>query len=396
MQTVSIRKVRQENIDHAVRQALSDLGGLSKFVASGAHVLIKPNLICARDHTTGSTTNPAVVEAIAHCVRDAGAAEVLIGDGSGVGHDTRRVFQTLKYDELACRCGASLVDLNRDAVEMPCPGGTLLQSISVSRTALEADVLMNVPVLKTHTGTVVSLSLKNTKGVLPHSGKRKLHFIGLEQGIVDLNRLVTSHLIVADGTIGQEGQGPVAGEPVALGLIVAGANRVAVDATCCRIMGIRPETVPVMHLASEAGLGPMSAKEITLLGETLSRIRRPFVLPRYDFSPCEGVQLFAGTACSGCVGQVALALRELRLSGELESIQKSLGHINIVYGTNAPIPDAGLEGASLYIGKCQREARDRGSWVPGCPVHLTILEDALRHAAGLPVKNTTWFEVDYE
>jgi hypothetical protein len=268
--------------------------------------------------------------------------------------------------------------------------------IAVCKTVLETDVLINVPVLKTHSQTLVSLSLKNIKGVMPPSGKRAMHFAGLEQGIVDLNQVVASQLVVADGTIGQEGLGPVAGDAVALGLIVAGANRVAVDATCCRIMGIAPETVPVIRLASEAGLGPISSEQITVLGERVTDVRRPFKLPAYDLSPCEGVRVIAGTACSGCIGQVALALRGLKLSGELASIQRSLGSVNIVYGADAPIPEAGLEGASLYVGKCQREARDKGTWAPGCPVHLAILEDSLRHVAGLPIKNTDWFKVDYD
>jgi len=69
--------------------------------------------------------------------------------------------------------------------------------------------------------------------------------------------------------------------------------------------------------------------------------------------------------------------------------------LRIVFGADAPVPQSRLDGACLYIGKCQREARDKGTWVPGCPVHLTILEDSLRNEAGLPVKNTDWFEVDY-
>ena len=122
----------------------------SRFITPGARVLIKPNLICARDSSTGTTTNPAVVEAIAHWAWEAGAAEVLIGDGSGVGHDTHKVFRALGYDRVASRCRASLVDLNKNPIKVACPDGRVLKEIAVSKTVLETDVLINVPVLKTH------------------------------------------------------------------------------------------------------------------------------------------------------------------------------------------------------------------------------------------------------
>ena len=387
METVTIQRIQEGQVEQAVRRAVADVGGMSRYVASGVRVLIKPNLICARSWRTGTTVNPAVVEALAHLAWEAGAGDVLIGDGSGVGEDTNEVFKALGYDEMAHRCAARLVDLNQDPVEVDCPTGVVLKRIPISRTALEADVLINVPMLKTHCQTIVTLSLKNMKGVVHSRGKRKAHFVGLEQAIVDLNRAIAPHLIVVDGTVGQEGRGPAAGDAVEMNLIIAGANRVAVDAVCCQIMDVDPETVPVISLASEAGLGPLALEEIVLKGQELESVRRPFELPSFEMNPYEGVSLIEGIACSGCTGHVALALKEMEEDGQLTEVVKAIGHISIVYGADAPVPDTRSEDVCLYVGTCQRKSKNLGVWVPGCPAIEPIIQDALRDLAGLPIQN---------
>jgi uncharacterized protein (DUF362 family) len=390
METVAIQRIREGRVEEAVRRAVADVGGMSRYVASGARVLIKPNLLCTRNWRTGTTVNPAVVEAIVHLAWEAGAGDVLIGDGSGVGEDTDKVFQVLGYDVLARRCGARLVNLNRNPERVECPMGVALDQIPISRTALEADVLVNIPMLKTHSQTIVTLSLKNMKGVVHSRGKREMHFVDLEQGIVDLNRVIAAHLVVVDGTVGQEGLGPAAGEPVEMNLILAGTNRVAVDAVCCHVMGVDPQMVRHITLASEAGLGPLALEEIVLKGESLKSVQRPFKLPVFDLremSPYEGVSIVEGTACSGCTGQVMVALKELQENGELDRIVEALGQLSIIYGEDALVPDAPSKSVCLYLGKCQRDSRNAGVWVPGCPAIGVIIQDVLRQIAGLPAQN---------
>ena len=390
MEVVAIQKVEDGQVERAVRGAVAHVGGLAKHVTPGARVLVKPNLVCARDWRTGTTTNPAVVESIVRLAWKAGAGDVLVGDGSGVGEDTNQVFEALGYNEMALRSGARLVDFNVDPVEVECPAGVVLERVPVSKTVLGVDVLIDVPVLKTHCQTIVTLSLKNMKGVVHPRGKREMHFQGLEQAIVDLSTVIAPQLVVVDGMVGQEGRGPAAGQPVEMNLILAGANRVAVDAVCCRVMGVDPEAIPVIRMASSAGLGPMTSEEITVKGESVASVQRPFQLPVFELSPCEGVDVYGGTACSGCTSQVALVLRDLEDSGELPEIIKAIRQLNIVYGRDAGVPDAQSEGAWLFLGKCQRCVRNQGTWVPGCPAHVAIIKDALRQLAGLPTQTPAW------
>ena len=158
-------------------------------------------------------------------------------------------------------------------------------------------------------------------------------------------------------------------------------------------MGVDPQAIPHVDLASKAGLGPLGIEEIVINGESLESVRRPFELPVYETSPCEGMCVFEGVACSGCTGHVALALRDLKESGELVGIAEAIGRVNIIHGEDAPVPDSQLEGTCLYLGKCQRKSRDLGTWVPGCPAHVAIIEDALRQLAGLPVRDPAWSAV---
>jgi hypothetical protein len=187
--------------------------------------------------------------------------------------------------------------------------------------------------------------------------------------------------------VGQEGPGPVAGDPVEMNLILAGANRVAVDAICCQVMGVDPTRVPHIRLASEAGLGPLLLKEIAVTGETVDAVARSFKLPAFSLDEtyaCEGLTVAEGTACSGCTGSLALVLKGMTESGELAKIVKAVGHVNIVYGENAHIPDVHADAVCLYVGKCQRDSRDLGAWVPGCPPSLDVIMDVLRETTGFP------------
>jgi len=387
VETVAIEKVREGQVEKAVRRSIAGLGPLPKPMAPGARVLIKPNLVGAFDWRTGATTNPAVVESLAEWAWEACAADVAIGDGSGHGQHTSDAFRLNGYEEMARRCKARLVDLNADPVEVPCPQGKVVKSLPISRTALEADWLISVPVLKTHFQAGVTLSLKNMKGILSWRGKRKLHFVGLHQAIVDLNTVMAPHLIVVDGTVGHEGLGPVMGEPAGAGLVLAGTNRVAVDAVCCRVMGMEPNEVPHIALAAAAGMGPIQPGHILVVGEALEAVRRPFKRGEINLSQvcaAPGLIVIEGTTCSGCNISLALAFKEMQADGELAHIAERAGPLVFVYGEDADLSRVPDGAVVLHVGKCQREAKHLGPWVPGCPPGLSPIKDTLREAAGFP------------
>ena len=146
--------------------------------------------------------------------------------------------------------------------------------------ALGADLIVSLPKIKTHHWAAATLSMKNLFGLVPGSvygwPKNKLHFMGIPESIVALARAFPNTFAIVDGITGMEGNGPIQGTPKHAGVLVMGRDPVAVDATCCRIMGIDPEKVE--YLAMAADLGHIHPPRIEQRGETVASVRSNFAL----------------------------------------------------------------------------------------------------------------------
>ena len=256
--TVSI--VRGDDVARQVREAVNLLGGMERFVKPGDRVLVKPNMTGPASYEKGVTTNPAVVEALARMALEAGAGAVDIGDGTGSVHiGSLKVLELCGMAEAAGRLGCGLVDLNKgECVKIPVEGGLILDHVLVNRNFLEYNAVINVPVLKTHFITEVSLGMKNMKGCIPPVEKRRFHDVGVNKAVADLNKVVRTVLTVMDGTVAGEGLGPKEGRPVGFKTVLAGANVLAVDMTAAAVMGFVPEEIEHIRMAAEHGLGPAS------------------------------------------------------------------------------------------------------------------------------------------
>jgi len=263
-----------------VKRALDLLGGMGRFVSPGERVLVKPNVCAARPSHSGAVTDPELVAEVCRLAAAEGA-EVAVGDSPIHPFRATRVFPRAGYGDFQERYGFPMLDLDgEERVEIRIPWGKAVQHEVVAKPVLECDCLINMPVLKTHLQTVVSLGLKNIKGVVPGRDKLIIHLKGLDEGIVDLNTVIRSRLVVVDGLVGMEGGlGPTNGSPVRVGAIVAGDNVVEVDATCARIMGLDPRKVAHIRLAAERGLGRLEGFQV--LGEGIERVRKEFELPSH-------------------------------------------------------------------------------------------------------------------
>jgi uncharacterized protein (DUF362 family)/NAD-dependent dihydropyrimidine dehydrogenase PreA subunit len=263
-----------------VRQVMDLLGGMERFVPPGSKVLVKPNVCAAKPSHSGVVTEPELVVEICR-LADAAGGEVTVGESPIHPFRSSRVFPRAGYGGFEKRYGFPLIDLDSaERVEIRIPGGVAVKREVVARPVLECDCLINVPVIKTHMQTVVSLGLKNIKGVVPTKDKLIIHLEGLDQGIVDLNTVISSRLVVVDGMIALEGeQGPTNGNPVHLGVIVAGDNIVEVDATCARLMGLDPHRVTHLRMAEDRGLGRLKGFEV--LGDEVNALKKDFSLPSH-------------------------------------------------------------------------------------------------------------------
>lgn len=329
-----------------VRTAVELLGGMGEYVSAGEKVVVKPNICTAKDSTTGAVTDPEMVAEICRMVAECGA-EPVVAESPIYPFRSSKVFSRSGYAGFEERYGFPLVDIDSDeALRVRIPKGRAVDHSVISRTVLECDRLINVPVLKTHVQTVVTLGLKNLKGVVKGEQKHIIHLAGLDQGIVDLNTVVRSDLIIVDGLIGMEGfSGPTSGRAVEMDVIIAGDNVVEVDSTCVRVMGGDPRKVEHIRLAAEQGLGSMEG--IQTLGEDVDSVSRELALPRL---PSLNRMLI-----SGVITRIWMLFRNLAVRvGGGERVERSAAYGELV------IDHDRCDGCRLCIPACPVDALSFG------------------------------------
>lgn len=268
--------VKTQNPNDAAR-AVDLIGGMGRFVKRGETVLVKPNICIGKPSETGAVTDPELTAAVCRLAADFGARPV-VGDCPTYPYRAAGVFRKAGYGDFEKRYGFPILDLDAEkSVRVTIPNAVAVKSVVVPRIALEADRIINVPVLKTHLQTVMTLSLKNLKGLVVGKHKHVAHIAGLDAGIVDLNTLFRTDLVVVDAIIGMDGTaGPTNGKPRRVGAIIAGDNRVASDAVCCRVVVLDPERVPHIRLARERGLG--ETRDMEIFGDGIESVRTKFAV----------------------------------------------------------------------------------------------------------------------
>jgi len=272
-------------VRRAVKAALAPLGGIERFVRPGMRVLLKPNLLTAAELERAVTTHPAVVEAVAELVQGAGGV-VLLGDSpAGSVERAPQVWRAAGLTSVAERTGAQLIPFDGVTWErLDGAGGP--RDYFIARAVLEADLVIDLPKLKTHVLTSYTGAVKNLFGTVPGTRKRELHCRapGVQDFspiLVDVLELVRPGLVLLDGVLGQEGNGPgMGGTPRRYGLLAASVDPVALDATMTRAMGFRPGQVLHLDLAAERGLGIADADEIEVVGDRRALDFGPVSLPR--------------------------------------------------------------------------------------------------------------------
>ncbi len=352
-------------VDRAVTNSVDLIGGLETYVTQGDSVLIKPNVLLDMDYTTGAVTNPLVVKSLCRLARQAGAKKIVIAEGSVIGCKTGQAFEKSGYTRLSQEEEIELLDLKKsNTIYMSIANGVIFRRIAIPEVVLKTDVIINVPVMKTHDMVPATLGLKNMKGVLTDQDKKRFHVWGLEQAIVDLNKIVLPQLTVVDGTVGMEGLGPVHGKPVHLGLVVSSFDTVAADAVSASVMGIAPESIQYIQLAAQQGLGCADISQIEIAGLSIDEVRRPFEVLRLDFEKYErelGIKIHEAGACSGC-RQVVDTLLNNYLKGNLDVLKD----YTLIFGQTVKVP-AEIKGKLLNFGACTKRYKSQGQYIAGCP-----------------------------
>ncbi|MEO1069143.1 MAG: DUF362 domain-containing protein [Cyanobacteria bacterium J06638_6] len=241
----------------SLTEVLAPLGGMAAFVKPGDHVLLKPNLLTGARPTKECTTRPELVYAVAQQVRAVGG-EPFLGDSPAFG-SAKGVAKANGLLPLAQELGLPIVELHGHRYPSDNPE---FDHLRLSREAMAADVVINLPKVKSHVQLTLTLGVKNLFGCVPGKMKAWWH---MEAGkdvqrfgsmLVETARLIDPALTIVDGIVGHEGNGPSNGEPYPLGVLGAAANVFALDRALVEILGIDPGQVPTVAQSMRLGLCP--------------------------------------------------------------------------------------------------------------------------------------------
>jgi uncharacterized protein (DUF362 family) len=260
--TVVLRRADRANLLPTVRELL-DGCRWQELVPEGASVVIKPNLCTERPeqiHT--ANTSIGVLRAVCEVLRER-TQRITIVESNGARYPAEAAFENNGVYRLARELGLQVLNLSKDElVDMPDPR---LKGFGMSRTWLEADAFITLPVMKTHATTVFTGALKNQWGCIPRYDRILLHKY-LHELIVKVNQLRPVTLALMDGLVGMQGRGPINGYPIDLNVLLASRDPVALDATGMRLIGLDPLTCRHAVHAQEMGLGTVADTDIALDG----------------------------------------------------------------------------------------------------------------------------------
>ena len=264
-----------------VSELLDMMGGMSQFVASDEKIALKANLLLAAKPEAAVTTHPRIVSAVASMAKKQGANLFIIDSpGSGYRYDPKtltKTYRTTGMEQIAEEVG---IDLNIDCSyrEVSFPNGKMVKRVEAIAPLLDADGIFNVCKLKTHLFMYVTGAVKNNFGLIPGLAKPGYHAKLRDTGrfasmLLDLAELVSARLCIMDAVTAMEGEGPFAGDPRHVGLVLASTNPVAMDAVAGEIIGLRREDNPVLIEAEKRGWGPNRLEDVELMGIQASELR---------------------------------------------------------------------------------------------------------------------------
>ena len=277
---VKVAIIKAHDYDHAqihagVKKGIELIGGLEKIVKPRSNVFVKINhLSPASPAERGIITHPVFVEAVLELLKTSDA-NITVGDD--IDSDIRDGFQVSGFRQMCQRAGFRLTNL-RDAgfVETEC-NGHLLEKVYLSRTALDADVIVNLPKLKTHSLTVFTGGVKNMYGTIPSGLRTRFHaeYMRSEdfsQVLTDIFSTIRPQLTVMDGIIAMEGEGPASGSLRRLGVILISQDAVALDAVATKIIGFDPLDIYTTRYSDERRLGTGNLQNIEIVGDRIEDV----------------------------------------------------------------------------------------------------------------------------
>jgi uncharacterized protein (DUF362 family) len=345
---------------------IAEAAGLAELIGNRVkRIGLKPNLVTARPANEGATTHPEIVRGVIGYLKENGFKSIAIIEGSWAGGRTREAFPRCGYTALASELSSGetrieLIDTQADTHrDHDCKG----MRIEICDSALAVDFMINLPVMKGHCQTLVTCALKNNKGVIPNSEKRRFHTIGLHEPIAHLNTVVKNDFILVDGICGdpdfEEG-----GNPVTANRIFAARDPVLCDVWAAAQMGYAVREIPYIGLAEKLGVGSADIGRAVVREISAPENAAPPAVKPSGKARRLAAYINENNACSACYAALVFALSRLN--------EKELGRLpgRICVGQGF----AGKTGGT-GVGKCTAAF---GAQIGGCPPSGAAILEFLR------------------
>ena len=269
--TIKIFRVK-DGISDILKEAVETSGLRGKRT-----IFIKPNL-SHPEYLPGVVTSPELMQELVGLLRD-GNSEVIVGESNGFNYPCWSAFERTGVEAAVKKAGGSVINLSEDrVVEVKFQGNTPLKRLFLPKTVLDADAVVDLPLMKTHEFTAYSGAIKNLFGCVPSNRRIYLHPY-LPEVFYRLYTIFKPQLSIMDARIGIEGNGPTKGNPVQMGLMLTSNDALAIDITAARVMMLNWKETYLNYIANKTGL---REDDIAVEGLLIDDVAHRFEPPRID------------------------------------------------------------------------------------------------------------------
>lgn len=360
-----------ENVQENVTRVFDLLGGVQNLIKPGETIVLKPNAGHASGPETAVNTSPEMVRAVIKEVRKANPKSIIIAESAAIGCDTVQCFEVSGIAKVAEEEGIELMDIKRekDLIRIPVRGyRSNINEVKLPRAIVEADHIINLPILKAHASMVFSGALKNIKGVVQDRVHNLMHQQNLTMAMMDVWYAVRADIQIMDVMYAASGYSPHTPVPFKVDCVLGSLDPVALDRIACELVEIDPECVDYFKVADEAGLGTTDPALIDVVGDDLEKCKKkmwiPYIgditnrWPEWDIR-CQG-------ACSSCQAHLTLNMETLKAIGEYDKNSD----MTIVCGRANEVGPEVQDEKLILSGNCaKRHLKDHPGaiWIYGCP-----------------------------
>jgi uncharacterized protein (DUF362 family) len=257
-----------DKVSNCLKKQFKLLGGLAGFVKSGDTVLIKPNFIAPRSANHATQTNPVIIIELVKLLLDFGA-KPFVGD-SPAWQNVFACANKLKLDVPLRKLGVPIKQLDSPKI---CVLNDNNLKVSLSKVALDVDVIFNLPKFKSHQQLVATFAVKNMFGCVPGKRKPLWHFRkGADQLqfcklLIDIYRYLNPAMTIIDAVSAMDGPGPIRGRTRPLGWIIGSTDPIACEIVCAKLINTEPDTFPIIRTARQVNFGCSNIEEIQIAGD---------------------------------------------------------------------------------------------------------------------------------